>query len=497
MMYKDYDYSRRDRGRERDRDRDRYTERDRDRDRERDKERGREREGDRDRDRDMRDMMGRSDMDPYINKDRIRERDSDRDRGDRDRERYRIRDDRDRDKERDRYRERESSRDREDYRERNRQKNRDNREDDIIRGGKNREYEIDRNRDRDRDRRENDDYYKYKMNKEDNRNYRKSLSRSYSRHRSRSREAQRTKGYREREKDRRKKSYSRKSDSDYRKANINQTIADGLRQIEEAESFDRTILMYGFPNEVNEKKIFNFFASFDVLPIIDIKLLRDPRTRRSKNCCYVEFDTKDRARQAVNLTGNLICGQPCQIVPSQAEKNRQALATRLKKEKDQANNPGLMNNIVKYSKSNEQIDVNDAPMKIYVGGLTENLANITEDDLCNIFGFGEIDSIELHKDPITGRSKGYAFIQFHRGSKAKEVIQAMNGFIYQGKALKVGEANENNTVIKGKMFLAKQQQQQQLQQQQLQQQMQMLNQQQLDQQGQGQNITENPQVEVK
>ena len=470
MLYNDYDYSRRERGR----DRDRYTERDRDR--ERDKERDREREGNRDRD--MRDMMRRSDMDPYMNKDRIRERD-----------RYRIRDDRDKE----RYRE--SSRDREEYRERNRQNN--NRENDIIRG-KNREYEMDRDRDRNRERRD-DDYYKYKMNKEDNRNYRKSISRSYSRPRSRSREVQRTKRDRERG-NRRRKSYSRKSNSNhsYRKSDINQTIEDGLRQIQEAESFDRTILMYGFPNEVNEKKIFNFFASFDILPIIDIKLLRDSRTRRSKNCCYVEFDTKERARQAVNLSGNLICGQPCQIVPSQAEKNRQALATRLKKEKEQANNPGFMNNIVKYSKSNEQIDLNDAPMKIYVGGLTENLANITEDDLCNIFGFGEIDSIELHKDPITGRSKGYAFIQFHRGSKAKEVIQAMNGFIYQGKALKVGEANENNTVIKGKMFLAKQQQQQQLQQQQLQQQMKMLNQQQLDQQqGQRQNITENPQVVVK
>ena len=53
----------------------------------------------------------------------------------------------------------------------------------------------------------------------------------------------------------------------------------------------------------------------------------------------------------------------------------------------------------------------------------------------------------------------------------------MNGFVYQGKALKVGEANENNTVIKGKMFLAKQQQQQQLAQQQLQEQMLLMNQQ--------------------
>ena len=392
-----------------------------------------------------------------INRYKRRERDSGREYDYRPSKDYR---DKDRDMERDyKY----SNRDR-DYN-RNRDYSRDK---DYIRD---KDYD-DRDRDREReinnynrDRRE-DDYYNRKYKDK----YRKSRSRSRTRSKERSRSSRRERKYYRR-------SSSNSSNNSNRNEIIDQTIKDGLRQIEEAESFDRTILMYSFPTEVNEKKIFNFFASNDILPIIDIKLLRDSRTGRSKNCCYVEFDTKDRARQAINLSGQLLCGQPCQIVSSQAEKNRQALAHKSKKEKDNENNPGLMNNIVKYSKSNEQIDINDAPMKIYVGGLTENLSNITEDDLCNIFGFGEIDSIELHKDPITGRSKGYAFIQFHRGSKAKEAIQAMNGFVYQGKALKVGEANENNTVIKGKMFLAKQQQQQQLAQQQLQEQMLLMNQQ--------------------
>ena len=427
-MY-DYEYSRREREKERGREQERDRYRDIDRDTERYRERGR-------------DLEREKDIDLY-----------------RERNRYKIREDMERGRNKERYRDIDRE---EEERERNRKKNREmEREMDYLKD-KNREMEY--NKERERERR-NEDYYKYKMNKE-NKNYRKSLSRSYSnRHRSRSREGERIKREKERKKEIYQREHSNSKDS-HRNEIIDQTIKDGIRQIEEAESFDRTILMYSFPNEVNERKIFNFFAKFDILPIIDIKLLRDPRTNRSKNCCYVEFDTKDRARQAINLSGQLLCGQPCKIVSSQAEKNRQALATRLKKEKDKEKNPGLMNsNIVKYSKSNEQIDLNDAPMKIYVGGLTENLANITEDDLCNIFGFGEIDSIELHKDPITGRSKGYAFIQFHRGSKAKEVIQAMNGFIYQGKALKVGEANENNTVIKGKMYLAKQQQQQQLQQQ--------------------------------
>ena len=423
----------------------------------------------------------------YNRRDRGRERDGERDR-ERDKERYSNERPRELDNN-DRYksRERESGRDykynnSKYYKERDREKDRD-RYDDRYNKYPSRDYrDKDYYRDRDRDyqsrrrerninRERRDDDYNYSHGRRSRDKYRRSRSRTRSKDKSPSSRKER-KYYRS------PSNRSEDSDKSDRNEIIDKTIKDGLRQIEEAESFDRTILMYSFPSEVNEKKIFNFFASYDILPIIDIKLLRDSRTGRSKNCCYVEFDTKDRARQAINLTGQLLCGQPCQIVPSQAEKNRQALAHKLKKEKDNENNPGLMNNIVKYSKSNEQIDINDAPMKIYVGGLTENLSNITEDDLCNIFGFGEIDSIELHKDPITGRSKGYAFIQFHRGSKAKEAIQAMNGFVYQGKALKVGEANENNTVIKGKMFLAKQQQQQQLAQQQLQQQMLMMNNQQ-------------------
>jgi RNA-binding protein 39 len=95
------------------------------------------------------------------------------------------------------------------------------------------------------------------------------------------------------------------------------------------------------------------------------------------------------------------------------------------------------------SKQAEPIETSDPPMKIYVGGLTEHLADITENDLYSIFPFGEIDYIDLHRDPITGKCKGYAFIQFRRASQARAAITAMNGFNYKGKILRVGEAHES------------------------------------------------------
>jgi RNA-binding protein 39 len=48
-------------------------------------------------------------------------------------------------------------------------------------------------------------------------------------------------------------------------------------------------------------------------------------------------------------------------------------------------------------------------MQLYVGSLHFNL---TENDIKQVFEpFGELEFVDLHKDPQTGRSKGYAFVQ--------------------------------------------------------------------------------------
>lgn len=90
-----------------------------------------------------------------------------------------------------------------------------------------------------------------------------------------------------------------------------------------------------------------------------------------------------------------------------------------------------------------ELPSSECPMKIYVGGLVEHLADISENDLRNIFPFGEIDSIDIIRDPVSGKNKGYAFIQFRKAAQAKEAIRAMNGFNYKGKILRVRFSNNN------------------------------------------------------
>jgi len=76
--------------------------------------------------------------------------------------------------------------------------------------------------------------------------------------------------------------------------------------------------------------------------------------------------------------------------------------------------------------------------------------NISEDDLKTVFApFGEIDFINLHIDPETGRSKGFGFVQFKKADDAKRALQQVNGLEIAGRQIKVGLVNESNTIQGG------------------------------------------------
>lgn len=51
--------------------------------------------------------------------------------------------------------------------------------------------------------------------------------------------------------------------------------------------------------------------------------------------------------------------------------------------------------------------------------------------------FGEVDSVDIHRDISTGKSKGYAFVQFKNSNDAKEAIEKMDGMVIAEKTLKV------------------------------------------------------------
>ena len=77
--------------------------------------------------------------------------------------------------------------------------------------------------------------------------------------------------------------------------------------------------------------------------------------------------------------------------------------------------------------------------RLYVGSLHFSL---TDEDVKAVFEpFGEIEYVDLHREPGTGKSKGFCFLQFKRPEDAKNALEQMNGFVLAERAIRVGRVN--------------------------------------------------------
>ena len=76
-------------------------------------------------------------------------------------------------------------------------------------------------------------------------------------------------------------------------------------------------------------------------------------------------------------------------------------------------------------------------MNMYVSNLA---FQVTEQDLRGLFEpFGEIDSINVIVDKVTGRSRGFAFVEMS-DSAAEKAMQELEGTQVEGRAISVSKA---------------------------------------------------------
>ncbi len=85
-----------------------------------------------------------------------------------------------------------------------------------------------------------------------------------------------------------------------------------------------------------------------------------------------------------------------------------------------------------------QFKEGDNNMKIYVGNLSYE---VTEQDLRQEFeAFGEVTSANIITDKISGRPKGFGFVEMATKSEAEAAITGLNGKTIKERTIVVNEA---------------------------------------------------------
>ena len=76
--------------------------------------------------------------------------------------------------------------------------------------------------------------------------------------------------------------------------------------------------------------------------------------------------------------------------------------------------------------------------KLYVGGVPYSS---TEDGLKEYFSAaGSVESAKIITDKMTGRSKGFGFVEMSSDEEAQKAIEMFDGKEFEGRNLKVNEA---------------------------------------------------------
>ncbi len=77
-------------------------------------------------------------------------------------------------------------------------------------------------------------------------------------------------------------------------------------------------------------------------------------------------------------------------------------------------------------------------MKIYVGNLS---FDVTEDELSAEFGtYGKVESVAIPTDKISGRPRGFAFVEMASKSEAEAAIAGLNGKTLRDRTIVVNES---------------------------------------------------------
>lgn len=166
-------------------------------------------------------------------------------------------------------------------------------------------------------------------------------------------------------------------------------------------------------------------------------VVTDPTSGKSQGTGFVEFMSGAMVRRALDLTGQRMFGLPVLVQPAVAARaHSHPVVQGIVQEDLEHRIPRVATTVPQKPAAPVHVD---PAARLHVGNLhfdigAENVRDIFEP-------FGDVAEVDMPTEPATGRSKGYAFVQFVREQDARIAQEQLNGFDLAGRQMRVGPVN--------------------------------------------------------
>jgi RNA-binding protein 23/39 len=201
----------------------------------------------------------------------------------------------------------------------------------------------------------------------------------------------------------------------------------GSNQNNAATKDQRTVFVSQLVMRADERDLKHYFQKVLMCPVKEVIILRDKRNHRHKGCAYVELKRFEDISKALEASQKPPDFQrfPILIKASEAEKNH-VHPSQLTLTAQQMGASVPKAPILRDGKLIEA-------QKVYIGNLDPS---VSQELLYSIFSkFGFLDKVAIQLDPITGTSRGFAFLSFRDPKDANLAIHTMNSQVLAGRPL--------------------------------------------------------------
>ncbi|CAI2375834.1 unnamed protein product [Moneuplotes crassus] len=170
---------------------------------------------------------------------------------------------------------------------------------------------------------------------------------------------------------------------------------------------EATVYVGKLDSKVNEELLWELFIQCG--PVMNVHIPRDKITNEHQNYGFVEFKNEEDADYAIKIMHMIrLFGKPIHVNKASQDKRTQEVGANL-----------------------------------FVGNLTPE---VDEKSLKDVFSsFGIVLSTRIMRDPETGISKGYGFVNYDNFESADMAINTMNGQYISGQPVDVSYAYKRDT----------------------------------------------------